>query len=222
MRPSSPSKNHKTSSDETTRQATVACLKDPLGLELQGTKATTEMALDLLIHAASVGQSIEARCAELESAHSNPIRDYLNQAFKAETLSELEAQVNAALAHDLPKKVFAKAQERAIDLHEQPFYGKDDQLLTYASRSKAKAGTTYVYRMASIYLMLKGVRVTLAVVFVHSGLSLVEALAALLEQVKHLALRISCLYLDRGFASNPIYQYLIKHALAAMIVSYPR
>ena len=205
MKHTSPTKNHKALSDDMTRQATVACLKEHLELDIQGTKASTEMALDIMMHAAMVGQSIEASCAELKSADSNTIRDYLNQAFRAETLSHLEAQVNAALGHELPKKVFAKAQELAIDLHDQPFYGKDEQLLAYTCRGQAKAGTTYFYRIASIYLMLQGVRVTLGVVFVHSGLSLVEAMAALLERVKVLGLRVRCLYLDKGFASNPIY-----------------
>ena len=76
MRPPSPTKDSKELSDETTRQATVACLKEHLGLEIKGTKATTEMALELLIHAASLGQSIEASCAELASADSNTIREY--------------------------------------------------------------------------------------------------------------------------------------------------
>jgi len=217
MRPTSPSKNNKTLSDETTRQATVACLKEHLELNIQGSKVTTEMALDILIHAATVGQSIEASCEELESADSNTIRDYLNAAFNPESLAALEAQVNTSLTHDLPKKVFAKAQELAIDLHDQPFYGKDEQLLAYTCRGQAKAGTTHFYRIASIYLMLKGVRVTLGIVFVHSGMSLGEAVAALLEQVKTLSLRIKCLYLDKGFASNPIYQYLLDQHLPAMI-----
>jgi hypothetical protein len=143
MRPTPPRKNNKALSDEMTRQATLNCLKEHLELDIQGTKATTEMALDIMMHAATVGQSIEASCGELESADSNTIRDYLNQAFCAERLSDLETQVNAALAHELPRKVFAKAQDLAIDLHDQPFYGKDEQLLAYASRSKAKAGTTY-------------------------------------------------------------------------------
>ena len=217
MKLSSPTKNHKALSDDMTRQATVACLKEHLELDIQGTKATTEMALDIMMHAASVGQSIEASCAELESADSNTIRDYLNQAFRAETLGNLEAQVNAALAHELPKKVFVRAQELAIDLHDQPFYGKDEQLLAYACRGQAKAGTTYFYRIASSYLMLQGVRVTLGVVFVHSGMSLVEVVTALLEQVKTQGLRLRCLYLDKGFASNPIYQYLLDQHLPAMI-----
>lgn len=193
MRPTFPRKNNKALSDEMTRQATLSCLKEHLELDIQGTKATTEMALDIMMHAATVGQSIEASCGELERADSNTIRDYLNQAFCAERLPDLETQVNAALAPELPRKVFAKAQALAIDLHDQPFYGKDDQLLAYASRSKAKAGTTYFYRIASIYLILKGVRVTLAVVFVPSGLSLVEALAALLERTKARGLAIGCL-----------------------------
>lgn len=205
MRPPSPTQTTKELSDETTRKEAVECLKEHLELKIQGTKATTEMALELLIHAASLGQSIEASCAELESADSNTIREYLNGAFTAESLSDLESQVNAALCRELPKKVYLRQQELAIDLHEQPFYGKDEHLLQYASRGQAKAGTTYFYRIASVYLMLKGIRVTLGVVFVHSQMGLVEAVSALLEKTKAQGIALKCLYLDRGFASIAVY-----------------
>lgn len=218
MRPPSPTKDSKELSDEATRKIAVECLKEHLELEIQGTKASTEMALEILIHAASLGQSIEASCAELiGSADSNTLRGYLNEAFTAASLSELESQVNAALANELPKKVHLKPQELAIDLHEQPFYGKDEDLLKYASRGQAKAGTTYFYRIASIYLMLKGIRVTLGVVFVHAELSLVDAVACLVEKVQARNVVVKCLYLDRGFATTSMIQYLQQHTIPAII-----
>lgn len=217
MRPTSPTKHTKTLTDEMTRQATLACLKEHLELDIAGTKASTEMALELLIHAASLGQSIETSCAELKAAHSHTMRDYLNGAFTGETLDALESQVNAALAHDLPEKVYLSEQELAIDVHEQPCYGKDEQLLAYASRGQAKAGTTYFYRIASIYLMLKGVRVTLGVVFVHSHMGLAEAVSRLLATTKAQGIAIQCLYLDRGFASIAVYRYLLGNELPSII-----
>lgn len=217
MRPTSPTKDNKELTEEMTRQTAVACLKEHLGLEIQGTKATTEMALEVLVHAASLGQSIEASCAELASADSNTLREYLNSAFTVETLQTLEHKVNAALWHDLPQKGYQGKQELAIDLHEQPFYGKDEQLLTYASRGEAKAGTTYFYRIASIYLILKGVRVTLGIVFVHSQMRLVDALAALLGTIKAQGITVKCLYLDRGFAAVAVYQYLLENKIPAVI-----
>ena len=129
MRLTSPNKNNKELTAETTREAAISCLKKHLELDIQGSKVSTEMALEILVHAASLGQSIEASCAELDVADSNTIRDYLNGAFTASTLSSLEKQVNSALLSDLPNKVYLKAQDLAIDLHEQCFYGKDEQLL---------------------------------------------------------------------------------------------
>jgi transcriptional accessory protein Tex/SPT6 len=147
----SPSKDSKELSDEATREATIACLREHLPLEIVGTKATTEMVLEVLVQAATNGQSIEASCAELSGrADSNTLREYMNAAFNEATLESLEAQVNQALVAQLPKKVRKHAIEVAIDLHDQPFYGENERLLSYASRGQAKVGTTYFYRIASI------------------------------------------------------------------------
>jgi Transposase DDE domain len=218
MRQPSPSKHNKELSDETTRAATVARLQEHLTLEIAGRKATTEMALEVLVHAATTGQSIEASCADLErSADSNTLRDYLNQAFVVAGLAQLEDEVNAALTAKLPKKVGKHKRELAIDLHDQPFYGKDEGLLSYASRGQAKAGTTYFYRIASVYLILDGLRFTLGVVFVRSEMSLADCVAALLARVKAQSIRVSCLYLDRGFAALEVYDYLQEQHIPAVI-----
>jgi len=79
MRKQSPKDNTKELTDERTRQIAVARLQDHFEMDVAGTKANTEMVLNVLLHAASTGQSIEASCAELEeSADSNTIREYLN------------------------------------------------------------------------------------------------------------------------------------------------
>jgi hypothetical protein len=50
----------------------IRCLQEHLPIEVAGTKASTEMVLEVLVHAATKGQSIEASCAELVgSADSN-------------------------------------------------------------------------------------------------------------------------------------------------------
>jgi Transposase DDE domain len=216
--PPSPTKDSKELSDEATRAATIACLREHLGLEVAGTKASTEMILDVLVHAASSGQSIEASCAELEgSADSNTLREYVNAAFNEATLESLEKQVNQALVAQLPKKVRRHVRDLAIDLHDQPFYGHNERLLKYASRGQAKQGTTYFYRIASIYLMLKGVRVTLGVVFVHGQMSLAACVLRLLQQVKAQNIKLGCLFLDRGFASIAVYQCLQRRRIPALI-----
>jgi hypothetical protein len=218
MRTAFPSKYHKELTDETTRATTLACLQEHISLAITGTKASTEMAFEVMVHASSTKQSIEASCAELVgSAASNTLRAYMNQAFVAEGLSALEDEVNAALAAKLPKQIRKYKREVAIDIHDQPFYGKDTGLLSYACRGQAKVGTTYFYRIASIYLILDGLRFTLAVTFVYGEKSLAECIAKLVKQVKALAVRIACLYLDRGFASIEVYDYLTQTHIPAVI-----
>ena len=126
----SPSKNNRELSDEETRQATITHLREHLALEVKGTKASSEMVLEVLVHAAVNGQSIEASCAELVgSADSNTLREYVNEAFREAMLDEVEKQVNEALVSNLPKKLRKKVQDLVIDIHDQAFYGKAEGLL---------------------------------------------------------------------------------------------
>jgi len=214
----SPTKHNKGLSDEVTRQATIEHLRAHLGVEVRGTKASTEMVLEVLVHAAVNGQSIEASCAALAgSADSNTLRGYVNEAFGEGLLDEVEERVNQALVSELPKKAKRKPQEIVIDLHDQAFYGKAEGLLKYASRGQAKAGTTHFYRIASAYLIHQGLRFTLAVVFVHSGMSLAQCIVRLLNRLKAQKLKLGCLFLDRGFAGIEVYQCLQRRRIPAII-----
>jgi putative transposase len=214
----SPHKDNKELNDEMTRQATIAHLSEHLPLEVKGSKASTEMVLDVLVHAAVKGQSIEASCAELAgSADSNTLRGYVNEAFCEELLEEVEMRVNKALVSKLPKKFKKKSQEIVIDLHEQPFYGHSSKMVKYASRGQAKAGTTYFYRIATVYLIAQGMRVTLGVVFVHSKMSLAQCVVRLLKLVKAQKIKLGCLFLDRGFAGMEVYRCLQRRRIPAII-----
>ncbi len=214
----SPVKGKLELTDEETRATTAERLQAHLELDIQGSKASPEMALDVLLHAAATGQSIEASCAELVgTADSNTLREHLNEQFDKDNLDELEAQVNDVLSQDVPRKVRDTPRELALDLHDQPFYGKDPNLLDFACRSQAKAGTTYFFRIASVYVMLKGVRTTLGVVFVRPEMSLQTLVARLLDRVKALGVKLACLYLDRGFASILIYRYLSENDIPAVV-----
>ena len=84
--------------DELTRQKSVEQLQEHIGLDIAGTKATTKIVFDVLLHAASTGQSIEASCEELVNhlRNSDKIREivrlsHANRAIKkeAQALSKL-------------------------------------------------------------------------------------------------------------------------------------
>jgi hypothetical protein len=65
--------------------------------------------------------------------------------------------------------------------------------------------------------MLKGVRVTLGVVFVYAKRSLAECVTRLIKQVRTLNIKLGCLFLDRGFASIDVYRCLQRRRIPALI-----
>src|SRR3712207_7441346 len=88
-------------------------LRDHLPLQAKGSVCTTEDLLNVLLGAAVTQGTIEAVCADLP-ATPNPetIRRYLNAQLRPDELPRLEAQVNAALADDIPPRV--RSEERRV------------------------------------------------------------------------------------------------------------
>ena len=77
--------------------------------------------------------------------------------------------MNAALAAQIPRRVYRRACDIAIDFHDRPYYGRSLQEEGLWVRGKAKNGTTRFYRVATAYVILTGLRVTLAVAFFLPG-----------------------------------------------------
>jgi hypothetical protein len=122
--------------------------------------------------------------------------------------------VNHALQAELPRKARRAAAEVAVDLHDQPFYGQEDEL---TCRGEAKAGTTRCYRVASAYLLCEGVRFTLGLVFVRPQSSQAEVLSRVLAYIEQAALSVKRLWLDKGFAGISVYRLLGQRGINAVI-----
>jgi len=180
-----------------------------LPLEANGYTCTSAMLYDVLMKAASENISIDAACRDLEqSASGNRIRELLNEQLCVEQLDEYEQQINEALASRLPEQLRTRRVEAAIDEHDEPCYAKTPELRAYACRSKPKAGTGHFFRIISLYVIYRQMRLTLAVAFVRPEEKTVAVVQRLLQQAERLPLRIDVLYLDRGFCSGPVINYL--------------
>ena len=84
-------------------------------------------------------------------------------------------------------------------------------------RGKAKDGTTRFYRVAKAYLVLNGLRVTLALHFVLPDDDTVEGVGPLLAGAcTRKGWRWSCLLLDKGFESIAVLEYLTQHGRAGL------
>jgi hypothetical protein len=199
-------------------QHTQELLAEKLPLKADGYKCTTDDLFKVLVGVAATKSTLEAVCAELVGPPDpQTIRGYFNEQLRVEDLPVLEEQLNAALAAEVPVHVRRQHQEVAIDYHDRPYYGKGEQAQELWVRGKAKDGTTRFYRVATAYLILNGLRVTLALHFVLPDDEAVSVVDRLLRRVYARGIQVSCLLLDKGFESIAMMEYLTRQGQAALI-----
>ncbi len=204
--------------DQDGLQHTRTCLQAHLPLAADGYVCTTQDLLQGLLGVAVNRGTIEAICADLlGTPDPETIRRYLNSQLRVEELPALEGHLNAALADTIPGHVWAQARDVAIDFHDRPYYGKTSQADGLWVRGEAKDGTTHFYRVATAYLMLKRVRITLALRFVLPEDDTVAVLDHLLGRLETLNLRVKRLFLDKGFSGTAVLAYLSERQQAALI-----
>ena len=197
---------------------TLEMLKEHLKIKVNGYICKTDMILNVLIKASAENSSLEAACTDLEEiADSNTIREYLNEALPIKELREQERQVNEALASCTPEDVVRTAIEIAIDFHDEPFYGKQAGTRQVTCAGQAKKGTTHFVRIATAYIIWRQVRLTLAVRYVLPEDETLEILKFLLKHLKKLGFKAKVLYMDKGFSSTAIIQYLTAQQQSAII-----
>ena len=193
-------------------------LQNHLSLEAAGYKCSTEDLWYVLLGVAVNRDTVESVCADLVGTPDpETIRQYLNEQLTVEQLPQLEQRLNGALAAETPLRVWRHERDIAIDLHDRPYYGKTSQEEGLWVRGKAKDGTTRFYRVATAYVMLRGLRVTLAIYFYLPGDSTVIVLDALLRRVRELDVRVRRVFLDRGFAGIEVMEYLTQRKQPALI-----
>jgi len=203
---------------EDVRRLTEQIMCEQLSIQVQGYKCSTQMVCNVLMKAAVEGMSVESICADLQNTTgSNTIREHLNAVLDVCALRQHECEMNAALAVCIPSELPRRGREMAIDYHDEPFYGKSPELCSYACRSAAKAGTTHFYRIASLYVMWRQVRVTVALTYVLPEDDGVTVVRRLIERMAHLAFRPGVLYLDKGFCTGAVITCLQEHDLPAVI-----
>lgn len=204
--------------DEKVLQEAHALLATHLPLHAEGYACTTDDLLNVLLAVATSTGTLESVCQDLAgSPQPETLRTYLNDQLQVAELAALEDQLNAALTAKLPPRVQATAHEIAIDLHARPYYGKTPQAAGLWVRGQAKAGTTRFYRVATAYVMVKNLRVTVALHFVLPGENLVAVLENLLARVTAHGCTAARLFLDRGFDSSAVITFLQQRQQPALI-----
>jgi hypothetical protein len=203
---------------EDVRGMMLDVMEKHLSVKTEGYRSTTNETFNLLLKAIAEGSSLEAVCADSGGVMaSNTLREQLNTALDGCALREQEAEMNAALAGAIPAGMPRGGLEVALDTHDEPFYGKTPELLTYTCKTRAKAGTTHFFRIASAYVIWHEVRLTLALTYVLPEDDLPGVVERLFQRLAHLGLHATVAYLDKGFCSGEILRYLQRTRQAAVL-----
>jgi len=199
-------------------EQTTQLLKEHLPLKAAGYICTTEDLISILLGAAANCGTVQALATDLVgSPDPETIRGYLREQLRVEDLPKLERQLNAALAEKIPARAWRQARDVALDFHDRPYYGKTSQEKGLWVRARAKDGTTRFYRIATAYVMVHDLRVTLAIHFVRPGEKTVKVVKTLLHQVKKRQIRVERLFLDKGFGNIAVMAYLTHQGLSTVI-----
>lgn len=192
--------------DEATLEAALDCLLEHVELEMQG-DYNPQTLFEILLRAASKHDSIEHTTKSLEGTPSGKTIHY--HLDKLKDMGSLECQMNQALQSHLPARIAKRKHCLALDLHLLPYYGKPSaNEQPYIYHSQAKAGTTCFFAYATVYVICRNRRVTLAIHAVHRQETLVATLTILLAALCPLRIKIKRLYLDRGFYCVPVIRWL--------------
>lgn len=170
-------------------------------------KTSARVLWSLLLATAARITSLSDACQRLRDAPSD---ETARKALLA-TLPDyarLQQRLNAALAGLLPKTLRTHLQRLAVDLVLTPYHGQPFGDLNEIYRAQARNGTSHFHAYATVYVVRKGQRYTVALTGVSRGESLKDVLARLLRQAARVGIRPRLLLLDRGFYSVAVVRYL--------------
>lgn len=204
--------------DTQTLDTARSILEEHLPLQAQGYSCHSEHLYEALLAVCASGESLEAVCRDLPGTpEAGTVRSYLNEQLTLEELPALQQHLNRALTAKRPARLSRKAQRVAIDFHDRPYYGKAPKEKAQWVRGKAKDGTTRFFRIATVYLIRNGMRMTLALHFVLPDDDTVTVLKSLLKRINILEVEIDVLLLDKGFAGIETMRYLDQEHIPAII-----
>jgi putative transposase len=170
-------------------------------------KVTARTLWAVLLVAATGIISIHAACERLTGlASEETIRKALIASMPE--FAELQRQLNRALAGRLPRALRRRSQRLAIDLTLIPYHGEHFRDENEVYRGQAKEGTSHFHAYATVYVVLKGQRFTVALTAVTKGEAMKDVVQRLLKQARSVGIKPRLVLLDRGFYSVDVIRYL--------------
>lgn len=196
-------------SDRQVQALAEGWLREALPFRDVGWKCTAQRLWQIVMLAAARMVSLFAACRDLVGAPSDDaVRKALLKCLPKRPRT-LEAWLEPALAgQQLPKALFARGREVAIDFHQIPYHGQPHKHANELYHSLPKSGTTKFHCYATACVVEKGFRYTLAATYVKGNESLVAVIERLLLRIGERGLVIKTLLLDRQFFTMDVLDYL--------------
>ena len=200
-------------------QLVSATLQAHFQLDMTNRDYTAQDIWDVLVAASVERISIEMASQLLEAAPSGTmVRTLVKEMLQdMGQVADVEKQLNELLTSKLPRKLLKSKLPAAIDLTEIPYHGQHAEDDPSVRRGRAKNGTTHFYVFATLYVVKKNKRYTLAIVLMRQGEKAQDVVERLLARGDEVSLRIKRLYLDRGFDNNGLVAYLKKRPFPTII-----
>jgi len=192
----------------------VSTIKDFLGLNSKPNTGYSDREIICPIINACTSQITVNQVSQ--SGLYGPTEGTIRHRLRNIDVDEVQWSLNQMLKHNVLDTLPRRALTFAIDLVLIPFYG-EEQNRGDTVRSKARQGTTRFFVYASIYVVLKNKRYTLAVKYVRDGESLEETINFLIKEVREAGFKIKSIYLDREFFTVEVINYLQKQNIPFII-----
>lgn len=186
----------------------IAVLKAHFPLQTAGRKWIDEDIDRILVKASADASTVEQTCEQLERAPDANTVFYWLQPIESQPVRDLEGRANEALIARLPPRLDCRPRQMALDFVLIPYHGDPACEAAEIRRGRARAGTTRFHCYATVDVIYKNKRVTVALTVVRGDDDALTVLPRLLERVHEIGLRCSRLSLDRECYGVPILRFL--------------
>lgn len=198
---------------------TVRIIRDFIGLDSKpNVKYSDRVIICHLINACTSLTTVNQIC---QSSSNAATEGTIRYRLRNLDLEEVQRALNLMLKSKTIKTLPRRALTFAIDFVLIPFYGEEENKGD-TLRSKAKEGTTRFFAYASIYVILRNKRYTLAVKYCRKGEDLTDVIAFLLNEVEEAGFEVRGLYLDKQFYTVEVINYLQGREIPFIIPCAPR
>lgn len=202
------------------QQDALALVVATFGLTSFGRSVSAALLGRLIVMAACLGTSLSGAARRMRRSPSEETVRKALHANLPKCLSDTEQRINSSLWQWMPRAFFKRPRRLAIDLHLRPYYGQRQGVLVRGG--KKKAGTKWFWTWATVAVVERGQRWTIAMTQVAPHSALKDVLARLLDYVKEAKIPVKLVMADREFYNAEVIHELQSRGIPFLMPTIRR